>query len=155
MYTPAYIPKNFQLQELVSPNIFNTLQENAWMLLDPELLQTLDNLREFFGYPMVINDWKNGGQFKERGYREPSAGVGKCHGAHYVGKAADIDFYEGNQLIPAQHMRKMILYNKEQFPYIAGCEKGVGWCHIDGLQRNGYQPGMICLFDAQGGFSWI
>ena len=157
-------PKGFGIAELMPPETLKSLGEEAcWKRLHPNLLLTLDQLKKFFGYSMIINTWsfKNWQKFgsgkdpyRYRCYRPVGCGVGAVNGAHYKGLGVDIDFYKDGVLIPANIMRKSIITNRDKFNLIKGLEDKVSWCHVDCLDRGG-KLGKICLFDAKNKVTWI
>ena len=78
--------RHFKLYELVDRVTWYTEGDNAWGYFNVQALQSLDNLRDFFGAPLTINTWwwnPNGFQF--RGYRPPTSTVGAPQSQHRVG----------------------------------------------------------------------
>lgn len=149
--------KYFNIKELVDPDTFAKYGIQAFDLFDLELLKTLTALREHYGFSMVINDWSWGGAFRYRGYRPSGCGVGAETGAHYKGKAVDVDFYtKEKKIVPPATMVANILRDRELFPAIRGMETGVNWNHIDTMseadspRRQGVVDGKIILFNATG-----
>ena len=50
--------KYFKIQELVCPEVYKNYGEQAWMFIDPELIETLDIIREkILNKPMIVNNW--------------------------------------------------------------------------------------------------
>lgn len=121
-----YLPKHFRLEEFVSPAVFHEYGERSWEFLDDRMVRTVDTLRDFFGVPLIINNWKTGGIRTYCGYREPSCPVGAKNSQHRMGRAVDIICS-----IPARDMRKKILDNPESFPYLTTLEDKVDWLHAD------------------------
>ena len=148
--------KYFDAKELVDPDTFAKHGIQAFDLFDLELLRTLTALREHYGYSMIINNWSMGGSYRYRGYRPAGCGVGSETGAHYKGKAVDVDFYQSKKLVPAATMVANILRDRAMFPAICGLETGVNWNHIDTMneqdspRRQGVKDGKIILFNATG-----
>jgi hypothetical protein len=142
----------FKLKELVPEyHIKKMGDEAAWGLLHSRLLHTLDTLRSTLGYSMIINTR----DMQHRGYRPKGCGVGRSTGAHYLGMAADIDFYSGNKKIDPNRIRKLIMDNRDKFPAIIGIEDEVSWVHIDVMPRPGVPEGKIVLFKPTDGGSVI
>jgi len=142
----SYRCKHFTIEELVSPIVFNDRGEQAWDLLDPRLLQMLDQLVDRFG-AIIVNTWKSGGKFDLRGYRGRRdlpkdhfiRGRGKDtysldYDQHIHGRAADC-----TPLNTTVHkIRDYILNHQDEFPLIGGIELDVSWLHIDVRpRRNG------------------
>jgi len=133
-----YRPQHFDLQELVSPEIFEARGQRAWELLDTYLLVTLDQLREWFG-PLTINDWQWGGKFKYSGLRPFTGGVGAEYSQHRFGRAAD----PKPKNVTPQEMHAAVLANPERVPHLRAMEAinaTPSWVHVD--VRNHTRPGI-------------
>lgn len=156
------------IQELVDPQTFAEEGEGAWAKLDVRLIDTLNELKEFFGYTMVINTWhmKNwllfGGQkWNDRGLRRPDTKTGKPNGAHPKGMAADIDFYKDGVPVAADEIRKIIFANINKFKWIRCIEIGISWVHIDVMdehdssRRAGCNELKVMLVDRNNNVSWL
>lgn len=89
--------------------------------------EIIDLIREFFDVPIIVNNWKFGGSFENRGYRDPYTSVGAKLSQHKFCRA--IDFH--SPIIPATSIRKEILVNENLFPHIHRMERRVNWVHID------------------------
>ena len=62
--------KYFKVYELVSKEVYNTFSESTIMnRINGDLLKLIDWIREESGVPIIINNWKNGGSFSQRGLR--------------------------------------------------------------------------------------
>ena len=59
----------FFLDELVPPSIYSARGENAMQLIDYRIVMALDHLRDVIGKPILVNNWINGGQYRESGLR--------------------------------------------------------------------------------------
>ncbi|MEH6347773.1 MAG: hypothetical protein V7785_21945 [Bermanella sp.] len=114
------------IKELVSRRVFEDRGEKAWALLDERALKTLDQLREKFG-PITINDWSWGGSNEYRGFREPDCKIGAGYSQHRFGRAFDCQFNG----VSAFEVRKQILSNPQDFPFITSLEMNVSWLHFD------------------------
>jgi len=57
--TLIYVPKYYNIKELVSPVVYNKYGNSAWMFFqgDPEYLMDLDFLREEWGSGIYLNTW--------------------------------------------------------------------------------------------------
>lgn len=126
-----YIPKNFSVKEFVSREVYTSLGESSWWLLNPNIVYTMDKLRDYFGKPVTINSWDIGGTFEQRGFRDDSS-VGARYSQHKFGNAADFSIvnYE------AEEVRKKILalskgYFNGIVKYISAMESDTNWVHID------------------------
>lgn len=80
----------FDVRELVSPEDWTSLGSRAESLIDPKLVHVLDKLRTILGYPIIVNDWHIGGQYKLSGYRNRLVSIGGFYSQHRHGRAGDI-----------------------------------------------------------------
>ena len=122
--------KYFELYELVDRATFHSWGDDAWSLFNPDLLYSLDGIREFFGVPVYVNNWYNGhGNDQYKGYRPPNCPIGAVNSEHKKGNAADpvIQGYD------AESARNLILENQDHplLCKIMRMEKNVPWLHID------------------------
>jgi hypothetical protein len=120
----------FALYELVDRATYEMWGEDAWSLLNPDLLYSVDGVREFFGVPCYINNWYGGhGSNQYRGYRPDGCTVGAKNSEHKKGNAADMTIDGWN----APDARGYILENQDHplLCKIMRMEKNVGWVHID------------------------
>lgn len=129
-----YKPEYFKLEELVSPEIYKLRGVKAWELFDPNALKMIDEIREFFGVPVTINNWSFGGQYKYSGFREDE--YYKVKGSlsqHRFGRAFDMKF----KGISSEKVREIILEYREKgkFKLIGAMEKNVSWLHVDTRQH--------------------
>lgn len=121
--------QHFILQELIPPEIYDLRGDAGWELLDPVALLSLDALRECFG-PIVVNNWHDGGNFKESGYRSLTTPTGARFSQHKFGRAFDCK----PQRVTPDEMSEYILTNATKFQHITTLEdvkKTVTWLHFD------------------------
>jgi hypothetical protein len=154
-YNPL-IAKYFRPEELVSKEDFiDSLKKgiDVYTLFDPDAIQLLIDLHEFFGFVMRINNWFWGGDFNWRGFRSSECKVGAKYSAHKLGMAFDIDFINGKSgIIPASVMINAIVTHRDKFKMLRGIETGVNWVHVDVMVR---KAGGLVKFDAKGGFEIV
>lgn len=109
MINDIKVSDNFSLKEFESPDTHE-------ILLDPELIKKLEQLRSFIGQPLIINS----------GYRTPEhnkAVGGSPKSQHMRGTAADI------RLVPGLTVDEMaVLAEKAGFDGIGKYEWGI---HVD------------------------
>lgn len=118
--------KWFKLYELLPPEIYQN-EDAGWELLDDKLKVTIDFLRELFEIPLIINNWKIGGNRKNCGLRSKACAIGAKLSAHKQGMAADII----SPKMTAYAMRKIIHINANKLPYPVRLEANVSWLHVD------------------------
>jgi len=122
--------KYFELYELVDRATYQKWGEDAWNLFNPDILEAIDGVREFFNVPCYINNWWGGhGNNQFRGYRPPNCPVGAVLSEHKKGNAADMTI-DG---VDAEEARRIILENKDDslLCKIMRMENKVSWVHID------------------------
>ncbi len=122
-------PDNFILQELVNPVIFHARGDAAWELLDPRAMGMLQKLRDKFGRCRV-NDWHDGGGYRDSGLRSMNSGVGAVYSQHKFGRAFDCKFRDATP----EEVFKYVLKNHAEFPYITVIENvefTPTWFHFD------------------------
>lgn len=138
-----YIPKYFEVQELVCPHVFNKWGHNPnfiWNFFDPRLLQTMDFLREKIGKPIYVNNWSIGGNLSQRGLRCNICDLVKSKtiaskiyvSSHILGQACDFDV----KGMTVQEVRVWIQSHALELPYSVSLEDGVSWVHIDMREQN-------------------
>ena len=126
--------KYFQLYEIIPKSTFYAQGEEAWGLLTPELLYSLEGLRDFLGCPVSVNNWWNNTSSYARqycGYRPPECTVGAEFSQHKLGNAADCHIKGADY----DQLRLHIMENKddERLIKIMRLEADVPWIHLDCL----------------------
>lgn len=66
------ISKNFIIQEFVPKQTFEHFGESSVWLIDPKLINLMQQIRDYFGKSITINNWHSGGNFNYRGFRDDS-----------------------------------------------------------------------------------
>jgi hypothetical protein len=124
------IAKHFTIEELVPPESLEG-QSDPWDLFEPDAIYMIDGIREFFGVPVTINTWHNGGKFSYRGFRPAVCAVGALKSAHRAGMAFDMDV----KGYTAEEARQKILENQDNplLSHIMRMEAAVNWIHADVL----------------------
>lgn len=121
--------KYFKPIELVDPMTYQNMLDDCLSLFNPDALYALDDLREFFGRPIVVNNWHGGGSFKFRGYRPPNCPIGAKKSQHKQGNAFDCTV----KGYTAEEARQKILKHQDNplLQKIMRLEGGVSWLHFD------------------------
>lgn len=120
-----YRPKWFTIDELVpSALLKKNGEERCWLLLDPRLTWTLDQIREHYGVPVWVNVKGN----DQRGFRtkvNPKTPASQ----HYYGRAADLTI---ERVTPAR-FHKNVHDGKldTELTYITRVEAVTTHIHID------------------------
>lgn len=128
-----YKPKFFQIEELVGPDFFAANQARGdmmFMAFDPLALITLDRLRGRFG-PCVVNNWQQGGAFRESGLRDMGTSTGAALSQHKFGRAFDCKF---RNVTPAEVWADLQADASQAcYEFMQRIEAGTGmtWFHFD------------------------
>ena len=105
--------KYFDIRELVPKSVYEKLGESAWELLDRKAIDTLDFIKEKSGLPVIVNNWKWGGEDQYRGYRPRDCAVGARFSAHKDGKAFDVTVKGWTD----EQFEKWLLEHESELPY--------------------------------------
>lgn len=141
-------PDNFDLQELVCPDVYQKYGEFAWNFFDPRLLLTIDRIRTKINKRILVNNWADGGKYDQRGLRCLLCPIVKAkynslyESAHLLGMGVDFDV-EG---LLAEEVRLWIVANKNIWPYPIRLERDVNWVHLDLFDMDNGQK--VYLFKA-------
>lgn len=134
----------FSPEEFFSPKAYNKYKHlgSYFFLsrLDIRLIKTLLVVRVAIDSSMTINDWKWGGKYTQRGFRDTSTSMVKDKAsksdpwlsAHLTGMAVDFDV----KGMTATEVRSWIKENKDLLPYKVRLErkykgKEISWVHLD------------------------
>jgi hypothetical protein len=136
---------NFLVEEFVPQKVYEKYGDSSLWFVDPKIVNIAQLLREYFGKPMTINNWHNGGNFNYRGFRDDSfyyqwdsdlsAYKSKRKGKlsqHRFGRG--IDFNVSG--LTSDEVRESILQNEEMWmdAGVTTLEDGAyapTWCHLD------------------------
>lgn len=118
------------MTEFVPKEIYEVYGDNSIWFINKEIVSAAQFLRDFFGVPLVINNWFEQGDFNYSGYRPPDCLIGAKYSQHKLKSAIDC---RSDKITPAE-MREAILKNEKKF-----MEAGVTcfesdtptWLHID------------------------
>lgn len=123
----------FKIEELVCPHVYAKFGEKAEMFIDERLIETLDTIKEkILGGAITVNNWKQGGEFSQRGLRCNCCQIVKEKtepylSAHMLGKAVDFDV----KGMSAEQARQAIIKAQVLLPYPIRMESGISWVHLD------------------------
>lgn len=127
----TYQLQHFKVQEFVDKDSYSQRGDAAISCIDWRMLWTMDNLRTYFGKPIIINNWYFGKDREWSGIRFSGTPFYSKYSQHTFGRA--IDFLVTG--IESASVRKTIIDNptEEAFQYITTLEdfKGMDWIHID------------------------
>ena len=135
--------KHFKAYEIVDRETYERLgEEDSFALFKPIVLQTLDDLWEFFNIEyhkiygaekasITVNNWKWGGKNQWRGLRTPEKAkeLGSPNSRHKMGDAFDCTI----KGFTAEKARQLIIRNKDNplLVNITRLEDKVSWLHWD------------------------
>ena len=133
----------FKLEELVDRKTFDQMGMDCWKLFPMNALTMLENVREFFGVPIIVNNWHKGGKYSHRGYRPKNCPEGPNHLAQRTGHAFIIDVRNHT----AEKARKRILaeQNHPLLTFITKIEDTNKYLYIDCTKLKLFQK-RILLF---------
>lgn len=123
------LSKNFSLAEFVHPDFINILGDRAALLVNKNLIDTAQALRDQLQTPIKINDWHSGGNFKFSGLRPLNSSVGAKRSIHKTGHAIDL-----KSKVTAEKVYYHILNNQDKYPYITrmeNIEHTPTWNHVE------------------------
>lgn len=125
------VSENFILKEFVDPVTYSERGENSIHLIDDRIITLAQYFRTLYG-ATTINNWHNGGQYKESGLRRSDTSTGAKYSQHKFGRAVDLKFSDTT----VQKVYQDIMDNKQMF-YNAGLRvvENISatptWLHID------------------------
>ena len=124
-----YTCKYFFPYELVDKKTYAEFGVNVWFLFRQDALISLDRIRQYFGVPVIVNNWHEGGSLQSRGFRPYNESIGAKYSQHRLGNAFDLDVAG----ITPDKVRETIIDNKDDshFELITCLEIDVGWLHFD------------------------
>ncbi len=137
------LSENFDLRELVAPDIYEKIGERAADWINANTIETLEGLRADFG-PITINTWHNGGSYRQSGIRSPDSHVGSKFSSHKFGCGFDLKFSGYD----AETVFHNILKNPENYPFISRMENAEitkTWLHIEITSKK--RQGNIYVFN--------
>lgn len=124
------ISENFTVQEFVPPSIFNRFGEHSIQFIDYRLPGVVEAIRELVGKPIIINNWNNGGDKDDSGYRVPDCKEGAELSQHKFGRAADLKVTNMNY----EDFRNLIRSNFPKLNALGLTTIELGtltWLHVD------------------------
>lgn len=124
--------KYFTIEELVDEDTYNLLEDEAYKLFDPRLLETIDAIREILDVPLICNNWHWGGSRDLCGYRTAQCCLGAPKSYHKKGAAVDLI----STRMKAKEMREKLEKYQDTLPYPIRIEKWddngeISWLHVD------------------------
>ncbi len=126
--------KHFEIEEVVPPNIFNQFGGRASQFIDHRAALLLDTIREMIDQPITINDWKNGNQFTNSGFRMPDSLVGGFLSQHKFGRAFDLKIGLDGDINSYEGFRNFIRKNYTELNKLGLTTIEIAtptWLHID------------------------
>jgi len=84
------LPPDFQLEEFVPKEIFQTYGTKSIRFVSPVIMWIAQGVRDFFKKPVIINNWHMKGNYNYSGFRDNNCKIGAENSAHKRGMAIDI-----------------------------------------------------------------
>jgi hypothetical protein len=125
----------FDIEELVCPHVYNVYKQLAWQFLDRRFVITINVIREKIGKSIMINNWKDGGKYSQRGMRCIQCEIVQDYikkgslylSGHLLAKAGDMNVLG----LHAEEVRVWLKKHQSWWPYPFRLEKDVDWVHLD------------------------
>lgn len=133
----VYKSKRFALHELVDKEMYKKFKltkmlDKLWVIIDPKILITIDDIKKFYKKTITINNWGYGGYRQwscVRRYGKPYYNYLSQHST-YSHLCSAIDFVVKG--VDSLQVQKDLLQNQQKFAYLKRIEKDtIGWTHID------------------------
>lgn len=128
--------KYLSIRQLVPPEIYDERGDRAWELIDEEFLVLLDLIWEKCG-EYVINDWHEGGNYKESGGRSAGTSTGAKLSMHKFFRAGDLKPKKGT--VREFHEKIRTMPGLGDFT-MEDIESTPTWVHVD--KRNNQIAGV-------------
>ena len=138
------VSNNFYLAELLPPELFENPNILPGWYLTGFLAVIPQRMRNLLGKLIVINNWFDGGQYKNSGFRSPSCTEGAPLSMHRFGLAFDVKVVG----MTSQEVFDWFKKNSKLMPEITTYERisdTPTWNHFDG--RN---TGLTTLLEVPG-----
>lgn len=123
------VSNNFSLEEFIHPAILKRVGDRSLDFLHPQLVLTIQALRDKFGR-ITINNWLWDGKFKDSGLRLPLGELGAGMSSHKFGCAADCKFSDVEPI----EVQTYIIRHQSEFPSIVRLENALvtkTWLHVE------------------------
>ncbi|MEZ5195108.1 MAG: D-Ala-D-Ala carboxypeptidase family metallohydrolase [Bacteroidales bacterium] len=124
------VSANFILQEFIDPDIYMLRGDKSVELIDSSIIFIAQFFRDYFGQPIVINNWHDGGEYKESGLRKFLTKTGSAFSQHKFGRAVDMKIQD----VDPEEARREIVREWEYFKMsgMTTIESGTPtWLHVD------------------------
>jgi hypothetical protein len=130
MLSDVRISDNFWASEVLPSEAFSLDPISFNQMITPFLRIVPEQIRSIVGRPIIINNWKTGGQYRESGYRNPKTSTGAGKSYHKIGYAIDVK-------VPGMSTQEIYAYlyaQRERVPMITTYERlsdTPNWNHFD------------------------
>jgi len=125
------VSKNFFLDEVIHPNIYNRFKGMSTKYINKELIILLQLIRDNYGEPIYINTWATGGVLINSGLRDYKTPLGGKlnRSRHYYGLCLDLHTKD------IKALQKHIYENRDKYfrlglTVIEDFKYTPTWCHI-------------------------
>ena len=139
-----YKCKHFRIEELVDKATYEKFGELAWQFFDPNFLIMIDDLWEYFGVTVYMNNWVWGGTAQYRGLRPWYVDTGADYSAHRFAKGGDMIF----KGVAAEVVRNRIIIDQDH-PKLKRITRIEGGRNRDGNERPWLHADTMNIPDAQ------
>ena len=128
--------KYFKIEELVSKQVYEKYKEKCWEFINPRIINFLNQLREDLGKPIIINNWKSGGEFQQRGLRTNKDPLvlnktGLYCSQHCFGNAVDFNVKGMETKEVYDYIIKNYSNYKDYITRMENINSAPTWIHVD------------------------
>lgn len=134
----GYRCKHFKLSELLPEELYID-EDTGWVMFDERLLKTIDIVRGIVNVPLIINNWKSGGNRQWSGARTPKSkyySKGSFHSVRDDRPVMAVDMISSR--MSAEDIRQRVVERHLELPCPIRFEEGVSWVHLDVNEKVGY-----------------
>jgi hypothetical protein len=126
------VSEHFIVQEFIDPVTYEAEGDDSIKHIDPKLIDIAEFIRVDIGLPVTINNWHNGGQYKESGLRNKDSKTGAPKSTHKIGKGMDVKVKDWGGIDWYEYVKKNAnkLYEKG-LRRIEDKAIATTWCHMD------------------------
>lgn len=124
------LSKDFSDYEFVTPEIYQQFGIHSCWFIDPKLVAIAQFIRDRFNKPVTINNFLNGGPYRDSGFRDSSCQIGATNSQHRHGRAIDFRV----QGMTPQQVRNDIIRNYDLYRTLGLTTMEADtptWVHID------------------------
>jgi len=129
------VSANFDLREFIDPDTYGLFADKSIWMIDKRLVDIAQFIRLRFDYPVTINNWHTGKNYRLSGLRPALSKVGAKYSQHKLGRGIDVKLIgkenNGADLLREDIKSNFELYKELGLTTIESGDFAPTWCHID------------------------